>query len=248
MFPNLREHICSSQKVACKFLQNWTKKYSIMHAHVFEFHIRCNTALYYWFVIWAWICKLLIKKPRNRFHGIDSASLCSLAELYDNPIPSRFLTPIDCSNISALINFNENVYFFYVLYSILLHLPPLRFHCVGGCWDRTQECCYFGHWQSDALTQSLFSALTTRLDLVHYSARSHCECCAKGNLSDWWGEEAGQRFQDHAQCLVHQFASFSLYNQTVNGRHRAPQAKFTYYELITDQWKSLKTGFCMRQY
>ena len=23
-------------------------------------------------------------------------------------------------------------------YSTLLHLPPLRFYCVGGCWDRTQ--------------------------------------------------------------------------------------------------------------
>ncbi len=28
---------------------------------------------------------------------------------------------------------------FYVQYSTLLHLPPLRFHCVGGCWDRTQD-------------------------------------------------------------------------------------------------------------
>jgi hypothetical protein len=27
--------------------------------------------------------------------------------------------------------------FFYVLYSTLLHLPPLRFH--GGCWDRIQN-------------------------------------------------------------------------------------------------------------
>ncbi len=26
--------------------------------------------------------------------------------------------------------------FFYVLYSTLLLLPPRRFHCVGGCWDR----------------------------------------------------------------------------------------------------------------
>jgi len=25
---------------------------------------------------------------------------------------------------------------FYVLYSTLLHLAPLRFYCVGGCWDR----------------------------------------------------------------------------------------------------------------
>jgi hypothetical protein len=28
---------------------------------------------------------------------------------------------------------------FYVRYSTLILLPPLRFHCVGGCWDRTQE-------------------------------------------------------------------------------------------------------------
>ena len=40
-----------------------------------------------------------------------------------------------------------------VLYSTLLHLPPLRFPCVGGCEDRTQDCCVFG------------IALTTKLDL-----------------------------------------------------------------------------------
>ncbi len=34
--------------------------------------------------------------------------------------------------------------FLIVLYSTLLHLPPLRFHCVGECWDRTQDCCDFG--------------------------------------------------------------------------------------------------------
>jgi hypothetical protein len=34
--------------------------------------------------------------------------------------------------------------FFYVRYSTLLHLPPLRFHCVGGCWDPTQDCFDFG--------------------------------------------------------------------------------------------------------
>ncbi len=31
-----------------------------------------------------------------------------------------------------------------ILYSTLLHLPPLRFHYVGGCWDRTQDSCDFG--------------------------------------------------------------------------------------------------------
>jgi hypothetical protein len=30
---------------------------------------------------------------------------------------------------------------FLVHFSTLLHLPPLRFHCVVGCWDRTQVSC-----------------------------------------------------------------------------------------------------------
>jgi hypothetical protein len=29
--------------------------------------------------------------------------------------------------------------FLEILYSTLLHLPLLRFHWVGGCWDRTQD-------------------------------------------------------------------------------------------------------------
>jgi len=33
---------------------------------------------------------------------------------------------------------------FYVRYSTLLNLPPLRFHCVGGCWDRIQDSCDYG--------------------------------------------------------------------------------------------------------
>ncbi len=31
--------------------------------------------------------------------------------------------------------------FFSVYYSALLHLPPLRFHCADGCWDRTHDRC-----------------------------------------------------------------------------------------------------------
>jgi hypothetical protein len=38
---------------------------------------------------------------RNRFQGINSGSLCSLAGRYDNPIPPRFLAPIDCLKIPA---------------------------------------------------------------------------------------------------------------------------------------------------
>ncbi len=39
--------------------------------------------------------------PRNRFKGIDSSSLCSLAGRYDNPIPTWCLTSIDCSKIPS---------------------------------------------------------------------------------------------------------------------------------------------------
>jgi hypothetical protein len=39
------------------------------------------------------------------------------------------------SRICSLVNV------FFRQYSTLLHLPPLRFHCADGCWDRTQDRC-----------------------------------------------------------------------------------------------------------
>jgi hypothetical protein len=44
---------------------------------------------------------LTFKETRNRFQGINSASLCSLAGRYDNLTPTRFLAPIDCLKIPA---------------------------------------------------------------------------------------------------------------------------------------------------
>jgi hypothetical protein len=41
--------------------------------------------------------------PGNQFQGINSASLCSLAGRYDNPIPPRFLAPINCLKIPAQV-------------------------------------------------------------------------------------------------------------------------------------------------
>ena len=46
--------------------------------------------------------------------------------------------------IKCLNRYQRFFFIFYVLYSTLLHLSPLRFHCVGGFWDRTQDCCDFG--------------------------------------------------------------------------------------------------------
>jgi hypothetical protein len=40
-------------------------------------------------------------EPRNRCQGINSASLCSLAGRYDNPIPSQCLAPIEFLKIPA---------------------------------------------------------------------------------------------------------------------------------------------------
>jgi hypothetical protein len=44
---------------------------------------------------------LNVSGDRNRFLGMNFASLCSLAGRYDNPIPTRFLGPIDCLKIPA---------------------------------------------------------------------------------------------------------------------------------------------------
>ncbi len=43
-----------------------------------------------------------------------------------------------------IFNLYGNGAFFILLYSTLRHLPLLRFHCVAGCWDWTQDCFYFG--------------------------------------------------------------------------------------------------------
>ncbi len=41
-------------------------------------------------------------EPNNLFQGTNAARLCSsLAGRYDNPIPTRFLAPIDCLKIPA---------------------------------------------------------------------------------------------------------------------------------------------------
>ncbi len=48
-------------------------------------------------------------EPRNRFQGMNSASLCSLAGRYDNPIPTRCLAPIYCLKIPALLFVHPNL-------------------------------------------------------------------------------------------------------------------------------------------
>ncbi len=56
---------------------------------------------------------------------------------------SYFLRVWEGPSFSVKGNFS-GFYPFYVHYSTLLHLLPLRFHGVGGCWDRIQDSCDFG--------------------------------------------------------------------------------------------------------
>jgi hypothetical protein len=45
----------------------------------------------------------MFMEPRNRFQGMNSASLCSLAGRYDNSFPPRFLAPIGSLKFPALV-------------------------------------------------------------------------------------------------------------------------------------------------
>ncbi len=48
-------------------------------------------------------------ESRNRFQGMNSASLCSLAGRYEYPIPTRFLAPIYCLKLQ-LCSFTQRDY------------------------------------------------------------------------------------------------------------------------------------------
>jgi hypothetical protein len=67
-------------------------------------------------------------------------------------IRSKVINLVKCgrmwSDVSSLVRSGSNVLrcgrmsiCSFVQYSALLHLPPLRFHCADGCWDRTQDRC-----------------------------------------------------------------------------------------------------------
>ncbi len=49
--------------------------------------------------------------------------------------PNTLLRCKLCGSEVLLLCFMGIFFFFYVRYSTLPHLPPLRFHRVGGCYD-----------------------------------------------------------------------------------------------------------------
>ncbi len=92
-------------------------------------------------------------------------------------------------------------FFLFVQYSALLHLPPLRFHCADGCWDRTQDRL---HCQSDALT--------TRLHLSCQGCIYFCEGAMAGPtgvqgaaLPQIWEWRRGDGVPGHAPSCPGQY-------------------------------------------
>ncbi len=56
---------------------------------------------------------------------------------------SDFFSKLECDKLVIFLKYFFGGFFLFcsVQYSALLHLPPLRFHCADGCWDRTQDRC-----------------------------------------------------------------------------------------------------------
>jgi hypothetical protein len=73
------------------------------------------------------------------------------------PVPRASPNPM---LILMLFKFNMGI--FYVLYSTLLHLQPLRFHWVGGCFDRTSDFCVL------AVRLSNYSARSQKLTWLSF--------------------------------------------------------------------------------
>ncbi len=63
-----------------------------------------------------------------------------------------------------LKHFSFFSFIFLCIYSTLRHLPPLRFHCVRGCWDLTQDCCDFGITARRSNHSAIFN---------HFSSQPH---------------------------------------------------------------------------
>ncbi len=77
----------------------------------------------------------LFPASRNRFQGINSASLCSLAWRYDNPISTRFLAPHRLfKNSSTVMNFWKGRDMFLCLYLVTAHAV--------GRWYPTLVCAH----------------------------------------------------------------------------------------------------------
>ncbi len=57
---------------------------------------------------------------------------------------------------------------FFVRYSTVLHLPPLKFHCVRGCWDRTHGLLLYFRIDSQTFYNPNRLVVILNVDRVHF--------------------------------------------------------------------------------
>jgi hypothetical protein len=125
--------------------------------------------------IWAHTRELLVSQDRRHLFvkPFFQPGRTSMQDIYASPNKQKKVHKVNFFQEDFL-----DLFFFYVRYSTLLHLPPFRFHCIGGCWDRTQDCCSKqsarSHPQNTPSSQLPFNAQRRPFSLVSFCLIPPC--------------------------------------------------------------------------
>ncbi len=112
-------------------------------------------------------CQKELTHTNNWFYSLKMAYFCST--YYTDLLPhGAIISETHITKIFLKLQWTnppQVFIYFSVLSSTQLHLPPLRFHCVGGCWYRAQDICDIGIG-----CYCLSDDVTIRLNLIHVTA------------------------------------------------------------------------------
>ncbi len=153
------------------------------------------------------------------------AAACRSSERAGTP---HWRSPSTKSWLWLTAEVNQEV--FCVVYWTLLHLPPLRSHCVGGCWGSSPGLLRLWHWPTDALN--------TRLDLTH-SDRSHPQHTAVVYYS---------RYQETQQSFSFILPSGSMINGNLYYNGQSGKSGLEIKRKFEKRWFSIfRTGHFLRK-
>jgi glucan phosphoethanolaminetransferase (alkaline phosphatase superfamily) len=115
-------------------------------------------------------------EPRNRFQGMNSASLCSLAGRYDNSIPIWYLAPIDCLKIPSQLcglGMGEAATSYFLAYSYSMLRNSVQWK-TREVWSSLNTRYLYGNVMMGILCHFVWS-------IKHFAARK-----VKNNKILWW--------------------------------------------------------------
>ncbi len=168
------------------------------------------------------ICCRLVWVPSPSPHQLISAN--------DSPLPSLLIFFFFGGGINFLI--------FFILYSALLHLAPLRFPCADGCWDRTQDRCNWCIGRSHPLLGQISSA----------KARSHPHLLILFSLQSWHlfaGRRAGRDLNHVRQHICVVFFPFIVLEKEVS-TVRMAGSQFDYVDTSNSKGLAFSVAtYCM---